>query len=150
MPLKQLLSIEAWTSQGLSLMVCSGVCIKMLPADLLKPVSLKLGPPFIRLICAAHPTDTQSKSGDLGNQVKTVNICHVPQTSPEPCLQCDSTHPAKKATGLRGPVLMLTCTLLELSVLDRWVSMGTDALHIHCQQNVCSFIHIRTNFKLIF
>ena len=78
---------------------------KMLAADPLSPVSCQVGPPWIGIVCPAHPTDDQLE-WDLGNlEAKSTpqTCCYAPQTIPEPFLLCGTTcYPAERGHNHRG------------------------------------------------
>ena len=96
------------TQNRISLYVLDAQCqlsgTKLLAVALLSPVR-KLGPPWIGLVCPAHPTDSQLNS-DLGNlEAKSTppTRCCVPQTIPEPFLLCGMVHyPAERGHSQQG------------------------------------------------
>ncbi|KAK3548639.1 hypothetical protein QTP70_015941, partial [Hemibagrus guttatus] len=82
----------------------------------------ELGPPWIGLVCLAHPTDAQLDY-DLGNMeaklvvsVKVTSTCMAgPKVSQQNIAQSMTLPPCFIRPGhllalLRGPVLMITCT----------------------------------------
>ena len=103
--------INAWTPQDpWRCVVVSGT--KTLAADSLSPVSCEVGPQWIRLVCSAHLQDAWL-DWDLGNlEAKSTPWTPgcVPQTIPEPFLQCGMVrYPAKKRP-LWNTVSMKGCT----------------------------------------
>ena len=68
-PVKSWTPLDPWWCA-----VVSGT--KMLAADSLSPVSCEVGPPCIRLVCPAHPTNAwlDWDLGEFGGQVNTWNL----------------------------------------------------------------------------
>ncbi len=69
------------------------------------PVSCEVGPPWVGLICSAHPTDARLDRylGNLEAKSTPQTRCCAPQTITEPFLLCSRVHyPAERGHSHQG------------------------------------------------